>query len=524
MTAICTLENISLIFGDTPIFHKVSLELPIGITGLVAPNGSGKSTLLSVLHGQASVTGGKVSWRRRHHLVKQLNPRLDLRIVDCLADGHLYEVFLRVEQGHASEDDLISVADYWHLPLTWQRQLEEAKINAPLDTPIERLSGGQRAKLSLAYAFSLSSDYLLLDEPSNHLDQSGREWLQEKILNHAGGALVASHDVELLENVRQIIEIYQRGLKTYGGAYSAYMQQKESEQAALLQRAEDNRKEFNQLNNVRQKSLHNFATRQRQGKGKRNSQSKSLMDSQKDRAGKGLGKLKRKLEQRQLQLEKKREEISKITVIESQRLRPQKLSLTKCDSRKSIQLHLENLQLPYGSHDKPISLTVRKGERWRIAGGNGSGKSTLLKVIAGQLKALSGVCQTRGSLCYLDQGFSFLNKELSALENLFYLHPGRKESEWRTMLGSLRLRGDTPLLPLRLLSGGEQLKVALLAVTRGTIATDLILLDEPDNHLDLDSRQLLVNAIMDFSGAVLLVSHDLSFINAIGVDSQLNLD
>ncbi|WP_444946024.1 ATP-binding cassette domain-containing protein [Microbulbifer sp. VTAC004] len=99
--------------------------------------------------------------------------------------------FIRLERGHKSENDLISLADYWHLPLTWQYQLEEANIITPLDTSLKKLSGGQRARLLLSHAFSLSNNFLLIDEPSNHLDENGCKWLREKIIKNTGGILTA---------------------------------------------------------------------------------------------------------------------------------------------------------------------------------------------------------------------------------------------------------------------------------------------------------------------------------------------
>ncbi|WP_444946022.1 ATP-binding cassette domain-containing protein [Microbulbifer sp. VTAC004] len=128
-------------------------------------------------------------------------------------------------------------------------------------------------------------------------------------------------------------------------------------------------------------------------------------------------------------------------------------------------------------------MTLRRGDRCRSSGIYGSGKSTLLKVITGQLKARGGVYRNHDSFCYLDQDFSILDKELSALDNLSNFYPGKKEPEWRTILGSLRIRRNMPLRPLKCLSGGEQLKVALIAATRGITTT--LLLDKPDNHLHL---------------------------------------
>ncbi|MFA0790026.1 ATP-binding cassette domain-containing protein [Microbulbifer echini] len=524
MTAICTLENLSLAFGGTPLFLKINSELPAGITGLVAPNGGGKSTLLKVLSSQIPIDSGHFTWKKPNHLVRQFYNLSSFKIVDFLEKGQLWKLFTRIEQGLATEEDFAAVADYWHIPLTWQRQLESVEITAPLDTPIEHLNGGQRTRLFLSHAFSKKNHYLLLDEPSNHLDREGREWLRNSLMQHPGGALVASHDRELLEYVNQIFELHQQGLRLYGGGYSSYQHRRNIEQAALLQKAQDNHKELRQINRIKQLSIQKFAERQRQGESKRNSQSKSLLDAQKNRAGRGFGKVKRRLEQRQLNLEIRQDALQARSRKETYRLKPQKLDIKTDDLRGGRRLHLENICLPRGSHKDPISLTLQSGDRWQVTGSNGSGKSTLLKIIAGQLKAKKGVCQHYGNYCYLDQDLSFLNKSLSALSNLNHLYPGRSEGHWRTMLATMRLRGDLALRPLKDLSGGEQLKVALLAATRGNPTTDLLLLDEPDNYLDLDSRRLLEKALVGFPGTFLLVSHDPIFIEAIGVNGQYKLE
>ena len=177
-------------------------------------------------------------------------------------------------------------------------------------------------------------------------------------------------------------------------------------------------------------------------------------------------------------------------------------------------MHINELVLPYVTV-QPFSITVRAGERWHIQGKNGSGKSTLLRIISGLEQAVTGTCQVYGECVYLDQYFSLLDGELSALQNLQQLHPDSDESMLRTDLAGLRLRADTALQPVKQLSGGERLKVALLAVMHGETAPDLLLLDEPDNHLDLESRLLLEQVLADYPGTLLLVSHDLALVAGI---------
>ena len=203
-------------------------------------------------------------------------------------------------------------------------------------------------------------------------------------------------------------------------------------------------------------------------------------------------------------------------------IKPQTLRAAPEAAHHSLCLHLSELVLPY-VHHAPLTLTVQQGERWHIRGRNGSGKSTLLRVMAGLEQPLAGFCEVHGRCVYLDQHFSLLDETESALSNLQRLHPDSSATQLRTELAGLRLRGDKALQPLRELSGGERLKVALLTVLVGGNAPTLLLLDEPDNHLDLDSRLLLEQTLADYPGALLVVSHDPAFIEALHVHHTLIL-
>ncbi|MCW8126733.1 ATP-binding cassette domain-containing protein [Microbulbifer halophilus] len=518
MTSICTISQISLTLDDKPILDNLSANLPAGISGLVAPNGRGKSVLLKLLAGHWPPDSGGIDWHRPHYRLDQLARLRGPRVVDCLDADGLFDRFRRIEQGRGDEADLAAVADHWHLPALWQQQLDTAGLDCPLESPVSTLSGGQRTRLALTAAFMQRDCYLLLDEPSNHLDRQGRAWLREQLQQHPAGALVASHDRELLECAHNLFELGEKGLRQYGGNYSFYRRVRDAEIAGAEQRVENARQEIQQSERQRQKALQRAAQRQRHGRSQRGSQSKLLLDARKDRAGQSLGRVKQQFAQRSDQLQQKLgEEKSALT-----QQRMQQLSVTRSGLRGGPRLHLENLRLPYG-RQQPISLTLHSGARWQLTGANGSGKSTLLKVISGALQPAAGHCHRHGSCLYLNQEFSLLDGDSSALDNLRRLHPDRDSTYWRTALGSLNLRGDLALRPLNTLSGGERLKVALLATTRGSRAPDLLLLDEPDNHLDLDSRRLLETALRDYPGSFLLVCHDPVFVEAVGINGELAL-
>lgn len=185
-------------------------------------------------------------------------------------------------------------------------------------------------------------------------------------------------------------------------------------------------------------------------------------------------------------------------------------------NRGGAALVLSGVSLPFVPHS-PFSLTINRGERWHIEGDNGSGKSTLLKVMSGALAAREGAVTLSGSAIYLDQHFSLLKKAQSALEFLQHWNTGTTETLWRTRLAGLRLGADKILLPMRHLSHGEQMKIALLAVTDPDKSSELLLLDEPENFLDIDSRQLLETGLASWTGTLVVVSHDNTMTNALDI-------
>lgn len=518
---ICFFNNLTLQWGNEPLWSELSASLPPGVTALVGPNGHGKSALLGVLAGRYPPNRGQVTWSVPFYYQTQLDPLAGPRLAEALGVAPLFDAFARLERGDAEPSDLERVADHWHRPAEWAKRLTGAGLSADLSQPIATLSGGQRTRLALCRALMHSDHYLLLDEPSNHLDSAGRHWLLQALAAHPGGVLVATHDRMLLQQVDRILELRNGQQVEYGGGYELYQAQRDAQLAAQEQRLDHLTGQQRRLHQQQQATLEKAASRRQQGLQERRagSHGKLLLGLRKNRSEQTQARLSQQQTQRRDALSEERHSAQ----AELEQLRTQRLTITQPRVTGAVQVHLAELKLPFVKRP-PLSWTVHGGERWRVTGANGRGKSLLLKCLAGWLEPLAGDLDVRGSVRYLDQHFSELDSATSALENLQRGQPDRPASELRTQLASLRLRGDQALQPVSTLSGGERLKVALLSLLSHQNPVDVLLLDEPDNHLDLDSKTLLEQALKDYRGTLVVVTHDDTFADALELGFELNLD
>ncbi|MEB6478987.1 ATP-binding cassette domain-containing protein [Acinetobacter vivianii] len=511
----CIVSNLSLELAQHKLFDQLSFQLPLHqFCGLIGRNGQGKSLLMSLLQGQSTelAYSGQISWQCPHQYLAQLQRVQADTIAQALDIEDLYQCFERIQQGTASFSDYDRVEHLWHLPTEWQQLLESAGLPTALDTPTQHLSEGQKTKLALCRLFLLKDHYLLLDEPSNHLDIQGRQWLIEQMAQHPTGGLIISHDRQLLSHVQGIFALNQLGLQYYGGNYALYQQQHQLQVEALSHAVQQEKRELKQLKEQQHQSQMKAQKRKKTGEKLRasGSQAPILLDAKKEQSEQSLSHL-RKQQSKQL-ADAKDELQQKQTQLEH--LKSQSFEFTQTTGKSGEILRCQQLQLTYAKI-QPIDLALATGEKLHLSGANGTGKSTLLKTLQGLIPPLAGEIYCKVSAVYLDQNLSLLNENLSAVEYLCGIDSNLTEQQARTLLGNLQIRRDKALSPLTKLSGGERLKVALLGLKQQ--AVELLLLDEPENHLDIESRELLAQAIRSFNGAVILVSHDESFVEECGI-------
>ena len=492
-------------------------------TGLVGRNGSGKTVLARILSGQLQPTRGRcVRTGAVHYLAQQVSPRADTTVADVAGVQGVLDALKRIEAGSSALADFDVVADRWDI----EQQLGQALAQQGLThldpiTPAGVLSGGEAMRVALIGAQLSNADFLILDEPSNHLDQHSRRALIEWLHHWERGLLVISHDRLLLARMDRIVELSSLGLRSYGGNYAFYAQAKAQEkQNALveLDRAKlDRRREEQSMRQQRERQEKRQARGTRSGK--QANQAKILLDRQKERSEQSMGKLRRLQADARLEL--------------SQRVRE---AAAQAADDLNIHLHespnpgvaprnvaeLENVELPFVPQaTRTISMLVGGQQRIGLLGPNGCGKSTLLKVLAGRIDPMAGVCRVTDRVAHLDQGLDILDAQLPVLGQLQAVNHTLSEGELRTRLAQLGLDAPKIAMPSGLLSGGERLKAALACVLYADTPPRLLLLDEPSNHLDLPSVQALERLLTSYQGALIVASHDHAFLEQLWLTDLL---
>jgi ATPase subunit of ABC transporter with duplicated ATPase domains len=519
MPALLQLDRLSYMLPDgRALFSDLQFAFAPQRIGLVGDNGVGKSVLARLLAGQEAPSSGAVRCDGRLHYVPQeLDPQHYPTVAALAGMAALLGALARIADGSIDEADYALVGERWDAHARLRQALDELDLcHVDADTATASFSGGERQRIALQGAWLSQADWLVLDEPSNHLDAQQRARLVAQMARWPGGLLLISHDRALLEHVDAIAELSPQGLRSYGGNYAMYAQQRALEQAgyaAALQAEKAGAKR-------EQREAQQQAERQqrRVGRGEREgregNQSKLLLDARKEQSQDSQGKLRVRAQEAQQARQQRVMDASARCAPEMERLL---LAPDSAVPNGKLILKLRDLVLPYGQA-QPVSLVISGPRRLTVTGDNGSGKSTLLRVIAGQLAPASGELRCHARVAWLDQHAGLREGGRSAVQRLQARNSTLAEGALRTRLALLGIAGARATMPSHLLSGGERMKVALAAELYAQSPPQLLLLDEPDNHLDLASLQALEQMLLQYHGALLVVSHDRAFLDAINLD------
>ena len=475
--------------GTTVLLDNATATINPGQkVGLVGKNGCGKSTLLSLLKGEISSDAGSVTFPGSWALawVNQETPALSKAALEYVIDGDREYRQLESELADANARDDGNAIALLHGKLdaiqAWSIHARAASLlhglgfsQEQLMRPVSDFSGGWRMRLNLAQALVCRSDLLLLDEPTNHLDLDAVIWLERWLKSYEGTLILISHDRDFLDPVvDKIIHIEQQTLIEYTGNYSSFERQRVAKLA----------------------------------------QQQALYQSQQEK----VAHLQKYIDRFRAQATKAKQAQSRIKMLERMELiapahvdNPFSFSFRAPESLPNPLLKMEKVTAGYGDRIilDAIKLNLVPGSRIGLLGRNGAGKSTLIKLLAGEIDPLEGkVGLAKGiKLGYFAQHqLEYLRAEESPLQHLARIAPAVLEQQLRDYLGGFGFQGDKVSEATARFSGGEKARLVLALIVWQR--PNLLLLDEPTNHLDLDMRQALTEALIDFEGALVVVSHD----------------
>lgn len=525
MPAHITLSALGFSTPDgTQLFSGLDLAFSRQRTGLVGRNGVGKSTLFRLITGALAPNSGSLTIDGTIGLLRQsLKPEPGETIADLFGATVRLEILARAAAGTASAEELAD-AD-WTIETRLEEALARFSLPATAQTLLETLSGGQRTRAMLAALVFADPDFLLLDEPTNNLDRDGRDAVIGLLANWRGGAIVISHDRELLETMDAIVELTSLGATTYGGNYSLFSERKAVELAAAEHDLANAEKRTAQIEKKAQQTRERQQKSDASGKRKRakGDLPKILLNGRRNAAENSAGENARLANRLRQQAESEAQSArEKIEVL-------QHVTIALPPTHLPAGRKVLTLDAVFAGYDpaapilKNFSLAITGPERVALTGPNGSGKTTLLRLIAGGLEPFAGEVGLHVPHALLDQQVSILDPNKTVRENFLALNPAADENACRSALARFKFRADAALKMTGSLSGGETLRAGLACVLGTDTPPQLLILDEPTNHLDLDSIQAVEAGLRGYDGALLVVSHDRPFLDAIGITREIGL-
>jgi ATP-binding cassette subfamily F protein 3 len=504
-----SVRNLTMTFIERNLFTDVSFDVEErDKVGFIGANGVGKTTLFKILNGEISPVSGTVTFSKnvRPGYMEQHacnNPRADvyhelLSVFDYLSDmeTEISALAHQIDNKSGNLDELVErqtmlIEQFERAGgLTYKSRTRSALLGLGFSEndftmPVGNLSGGQRSKLCLAKLLLSQSNMLLLDEPTNHLDIDAIAWLEGFLRDFKGAMIIISHDRYFLDNVtNKTIELEHNRAMVYTGSYSEFVKKKESVNESLKNKYEHDLKEIKRIEGIveqqkRWGQAHNFITA-------------ASKQKEADRIKDQLVAPESELETMRMHFE------------------------PRCESGNDV-LICKNLAKSFDDKQlfKNVDIHIRKGERVFIIGGNGCGKTTLFRILTGKTPMDSGEYDYGANveIGYFDQMQQNLDLSKTALDEVWDTFPNMTQTEVRSALASFLFKGEEVFKPLSKMSGGERARVSLLKLMLK--GSNFLLLDEPTNHLDASSREELEKTLLDYSGTMLIVSHDRYFINKI---------
>ncbi|WDZ99221.1 ribosomal protection-like ABC-F family protein [Mucilaginibacter sp. SJ] len=494
---------------------------------LIGNNGTGKSTLLKILAGNLQPASGVVKTTSKPYYVPQIFGQYnEFSIAEALQIANKLNALKQILEGNVTDENMTLLNDDWAIEERCQEafihwQLRDIDLSQKMGT----LSGGQKTKVFLAGIAIHRPEIVLLDEPSNHLDNSSRELLYNYIQSTNNTLVVVSHDRTLLNLLNTVCELSKRGITVYGGDYDFYAEQKMMESDALNQDVRSREKALRKAKDTERESIERQQKLDARGKKKQEKAGVPtiMMKTLKNSAEKSTSKMKG------VHAEK--------TDAIAQELSQLRTWLPDIDKMKmgfdnsalhkgKVLISAKDLDFGYGDQQlwkSPLSFQIASGERLVIKGANGSGKTTLIKMLLGSLEPQSGTIERAAvKAIYIDQDYSLINNKLSVYEQAEEYNSGiLQEHDIKIRLNRFLFTKEYWDKPCSALSGGEKMRLMICSLTISNQAPDMIILDEPTNNLDIQNIEILTAAINDYQGTLIVVSHDEYFLKEIRVEREI---
>ena len=516
------IKNLSMSFGNYELFKNVNLYIDdnqkIGVVGV---NGAGKTTFFKIIMGKIEPDTGKVILgNRRVSLLPQVlsddNFSMDISVFDFLLSGRpidkindelqwQYEkVSKELDENKQQKifnkiEKLQKKLDYWEFlsaETTLLKIIDGMKIDdSLLDKKLSELSGGQKSKIAFARLLYSKPEIILLDEPTNHLDKDTKDYVINYLKNYRGSVFVISHDIDFLNEVTTMILFLNKGKKTfelYEGNYDRFKKLNDEQEKALEQQIKKEQMEEDKLKAF----INKYAS--------------------------SSGKRKKMVQDREKKLEKLNKNKTTNVFLEKQA----KMEIVMNRESSKIPLKVNHLCFRYDQNDEKnlinnLSFSLYRGEKFLIVGKNGVGKSTLLKLIIGKLKPNSGDIDIgkKTDIGYYAQEHELLDSKKSIIDNFAEINIS--QAKLRSVLGRFLFFGDDVFKKVGVLSPGERSRVALAKLSLS--GANFLILDEPTNHLDPKTQAIIAETFKEFPGTMLVVSHNLEFVDNLGIERTLVL-
>lgn len=521
---------------------------------LIGNNGVGKSTLLRIIAGEIVSFNGQKQVDTIPYYVPQLFGQCnDLTVGEALRVAERLNAMKEILGGIVTEENLEILNDDWGIEERCEEALAHWQLgDLELTQKMGTLSGGQKTKVFLAGISIHQPELIVLDEPSNHLDVAGRQLLYDFIVHTPAALLVVSHDRQLLRLPDIICELTRQGIKTYGGNYDFYTEQKNAEKEALHQDIKNKEKALRKARDKERETSERQQKLDARGKKKQEKAGTAgiLMNTLRNKAENSTAKLKNvhsdKIGDITQNLQTLRSElpdmdkikfgfdnstlhkgkiIFKATGINFGYEKPVSQTQNKEDRKRP------EAETPHPTHTQQflwkenLDFQITSGERIAIKGSNGSGKTTLIKIILGELKPQTGTIYATDNLAVsIDQDYSLIKRDLTVYEQAQQFNDAvLQEGEVKSRLNRFLFTKEDWDKPCAVLSGGERMRLILCCLTLNNRAQDIIVLDEPTNNLDIQNIEMLTAAINEYQGTLLVVSHDETFLEQAGVNRIITL-